>query len=224
MSSTAAKLIERAKVRADMVNSKFVSDETWLQWISDGYMALYDLLVGSFEDYYIAPPATLVVGADGVGTLPADFYKLRGIDDSSGLPLKPFSWEERNQVRADSFIGSGFSIVRYRLFGQTKVYFMSKDSAAGSYTLWYVPAASEVSSTSTVIDGINGWEDYISIDAAIKALMKEESAIKDLENERDAIVNRIITMGKNRDVSTSGRIVDVRPRGSSRFTYDGGFE
>lgn len=200
-------LIERAKQRCDMVNRNFVTSATWVDWASSAYKELYDLLLGAYgEDYYMSS-TTLTVSSGNSVSLPATFYKMRGLDDSSGCPLKPYNFNERNSQRR-GLNRFNTSRVRYRIQGGSIV-FTPNDQALGSYTLWYVPLAASLSSTSDTIDGINGWEDFIVHDMCINAAIKEETDPTPFQMKKAEIKERIEAMAVNRDLSNPGRVVDV---------------
>jgi hypothetical protein len=207
--ATLAQLRTQARQRADMVNSEFVSDSELNQYIQDSYAELYDILVGKFEEYYISEPLAFTV-ASGANTysLPADFYKLRGVDrllsGSDYVELEPFNFNERNKrsrLRPE--------YVRYRMLG-SKLYFTPEDAAAGSYRLWYVPKATTLSTDASTVDGINGWEVFVVTDAAIKCLQKEESDVSVLMAQKMELKKRIEEMAANRDAGASGQIADLR--------------
>lgn len=80
-----------------------------------------------------------------------------------------------------------------------------------------VPAGSSVAgflasawSDLTTLDGISGWEDYVVIDAAIKALGKEESDVTALMAEKEAMRMRIGAAAENRDASMPARVTDTQ--------------
>ena len=47
-------LKQRAQRRADMVNSSFVSDGEIKDYVNSSIAELYDFLVKSYEDYFVA--------------------------------------------------------------------------------------------------------------------------------------------------------------------------
>lgn len=59
------------------------------------------------------------------------------------------------------------------------------------------------------MDWINGWEEYIVVDAAIKALGKEESDVTVLGARKAALLQRIQSIAENRDQGAPGKTVDV---------------
>ena len=63
---------------------------------------------------------------------------------------------------------------------------------------------------STTIDGVSGWEEYIIIDAAIKAMGKEESDISLLAAQKLMMVKRLQDMAANRDAGNGSVVADVQ--------------
>lgn len=63
-------------------------------------------------------------------------------------------------------------------------------------------------SESTSIDGISGWEEYVVIDAALKAMGKEESDVSLLAAQKIAMHQRLIDMAANRDIAAPATVVD----------------
>src|SRR5260370_9159991 len=96
-----------ARRYADMENSSFVSDAELTIYAQTSHQELYDILLTTYgPDYFVANP--FLITTDGVAdtfALPADFYKLLGVDlQVSGtagpplgyyIPLRPFTWPDR---------------------------------------------------------------------------------------------------------------------------------
>jgi len=183
----------QAKQRADMVNSSFVTDPEWNTYISSAYKELYDLLVGAYgNDYYATFGSTQLT--DGVSTtyaLPVDFYKSLGVDQllaGRWTNVPPFSVTERNRVSA----------------------FAGQPAPAGiPFRLIYIPRPVALANDTDVVDGVSGWEDYIVVRAAAKALTKEESDVSVLANELTLLQQRIESMAENRDAGNPPCGVDA---------------
>jgi hypothetical protein len=62
---------------------------------------------------------------------------------------------------------------------------------------------------SATIDGISGWEEYIVIDAAIKAGIKQENDITGLEAQKLAMTKRIESMAEGRDLGQAHHVSDA---------------
>lgn len=70
-------------------------------------------------------------------------------------------------------------------------------------------AVCQMFSYTQTLDCFNGWEEYIVVDAAIKALGKEESDVTVLGARKAALVGRIQSIAENRDQGSAARTVDV---------------
>lgn len=61
----------------------------------------------------------------------------------------------------------------------------------------------------TTIDGVAGWEEYVIVDAAIKAMGKQESDVTLLAGRRQVLVERIEAMAEARDAGQAFHTSDV---------------
>lgn len=227
---TLAQLRTRVRERADMVNSQFVTDSELNGYINYSYKALYDLLVEAAEDYHLHSQ-TFTITSGNTHALPADFYKLRGVDDLSNTSapksIRKFNWNERNDYITDSLLVANvwdFSDVVYRVVG-SNLTFEPASNAQKTYRLWYVPVLATLSADSDTADGVQGWLEYVIVDSAIKCLIKEESDIAPLLAIKQEITERITRMRHNRDQALPEKISRVRNRRLAGFYgYGGGYE
>lgn len=177
-----------------MVNSSFVSTAEWTNYINGSYTELYGLLVTAFEDYYIASPFSITT--DGVNqdfALPTNpaMFKLLGVDlqaqaSQLWVTLKPYTFLERNSM--------GLVNTPVPAAGQT-------------LRLWYVPVLTALSADGDLtVDIINGWEEYIVVDAAMKAMAKEESDVSVLMARKQGLADRLNGEAANRDAGSPTRI------------------
>lgn len=210
----------RSRVRqiADMENSTFVSDSELLSYINDSAKKLHDILVSSNEDYStIILPFSISSG--NTSTLPSDCYKVRGIDYQYGgdwVPLRRFQFAER-----ESFNNKTRTVIdlSYRLIKDT-IYLLPEDKATGSYRLWYVPELPDLALDADTLDGKNGFEEYVILDAGIKCRIKEESDTKEMVQARDEALSRVTTMAQERDYGGPDRVADVRRYRDEDFYHD----
>ena len=129
-----------ARQRADMENSQFISDDEWRRMINRSYAELYDLVVTSAnsEDYFLKSDTISLLNGTASYDLPADFYKMRGVDINSGgtsTPLRRYNFSQRN-------VGSLYAIasdMRYHVQG-SKIFFNPTPSTTDTVTLWYIPS------------------------------------------------------------------------------------
>jgi hypothetical protein len=64
-------------------------------------------------------------------------------------------------------------------------------------------------SDAATLDGISGWEEFVVIDAAIKAGIKEESEISDLRIQKAEMLKDIEDMAEARDIGQAHHVSDV---------------
>jgi len=210
---TLAEIKTQARERADMENSSFISDTELLSYVNLSYAELYDLLVSRFEDYYTMDTTLVVASGASSVSLPADFYKLRGVDRSISsndwVAIPKFNFNNRNNRNTNvSRLMSGQFNVAYRIVGNS-LHLTPTDTAAGSYRLWYVPTYTKLVDSTDTVDGVNGWEEYIIVDVAIKMLAKEDSSVSHLMQQKQALIDRIESMAQNRDIDQPETISDV---------------
>lgn len=64
-------------------------------------------------------------------------------------------------------------------------------------------------SDATTVDGIAGWEEYVIIDAAIKAKIKRDLDFSGLKQQKDEMRMRIEAMAEGRDVGQASHVSDA---------------
>lgn len=203
---------------ADRVNSNFVTLPEWNTYINQSYFELYDLLVTLYEDYFLALPYTFTtVGNQSSYDLPSNFYKLMGVDcgqnvaNESRVNVNKFNFIDRNKYVYPSVTNTFFGVfnLRYRVLGG-KLHFIPVPSAGQIITVWFIPKLVQLLQDTDVVDGVSGWTEYIVVDAAIKALEKEESDTTALMVRKAALLKRIEDSGSKRDAGQPDTVSDVR--------------
>jgi hypothetical protein len=212
---TLGDLKTQVRQRADMENSQFVSDAELVGYINSAAQELYDVLTYKMEDYYTISGTVTTDGVADSFALPAAFYKLIGVDYSlAGMiqPMEKFNFQDRNNYRYNA------QLLRYRII-KNAITFKPTPSAQ-TITIWYVPAYTKMTVDADTFDGINGWEDIVVADAAIKCLLKEESDVSVLLAEKADLMARIDKVGNNRDMGKPEVVADVtRARLNYEFYY-----
>ena len=210
---TLADLRTRCRERSDMENSQFISPTELLSYINASYAELYDIMVSKFEDYYVTSSTFTIASGANTEALPTDFYKLRGvdykIDNNNYVAARKFNFSKRNALNNSTiYAGTGSREIQYRILGNN-LHLEPASNAPGDYKIWYTPIYTPLASESDTVDGINGFEEYIVIDVAIKMLAKEESSTTHLEREKVAMLERIEIMAQNRDYDQPEQIADM---------------
>lgn len=243
-----------AQQRADQVNSQFLTLPEWNANINNSLFELYDLLVQSYgEEYFTATPIIFNTNGstqiyplpDGVltftnaltnatGFVAPPFYKLMGVDlgPNSGpngwVTIKKFNFIDRNAFfypNTNSTLYGVFNM-SYRLLGNG-IEFIPLPSANQPVRLWYIPRMTMLlADTDYTSQGVSGWVEYVIVDAAIKAMQKEESDCSLLMSQKEQLKRRIEAASMNRDVGQPDTISNTRANTDwgGPFGMTGGFK
>jgi hypothetical protein len=146
--------------------------------------------------------------------LPPDFLSLLSVDVhiTQGSPVisaVAYQEEQRNIFR-NYPAASAWGLLRpvfYQL-QDGNISFIPVPQGAYQVTLNYVPTAPVLSDPDDHIDSINGWDEFIVLDAAIKCLIKagELATIQELKDSRERQRERIRAMAPRRDQHTAERV------------------
>jgi hypothetical protein len=235
---TLANIRTQAMQRADRVNSNFVTVPEWRNYINQAMFELYDLLITSYEDYFVAPPIAFVADGntylytlptgtntflDGINNAltvtPPPFYKLKGVDlalsnaNNAYVTVNKFNFSDRNRFLYPNTASTIYGVfnLQYRLLGTNQIEFIPTPSGGQIIRLWYVPRLKELlQDTDTTQMGISGWIEYVVVKAAYYALTKEEADTTSLVMQLVALQKRIEETAMNRDEGSPDTISDAR--------------
>lgn len=196
----------RVRQMSDMENSAFIGDLELASIINDSVKKLYDILVASNEDYNTLI-TTISITSGNTTALPVSCYKVRGVDarvSGEWTSIKRFQFQERSNYKWQRT----YRPVTYRLVSND-LHILPEDEAIGDYRIWYVPEQVDLVDDLDTIDGKNGFEEYVILDAAIKCRIKEESDTRELEQAKNEALSRVTAMAQERDYGGADRIADV---------------
>lgn len=230
----------RSQQRADRVNSNFVTLSEWNFFINQSYSELYDILIVSYEDYYIAP--RLQFQTDGTNYLYAlpngqnytsapALYKLYGVDlgldstTNAWATIKKFDFISRNRYVYPQITSTFLGVfnLQYRLVGGN-IMFIPTPASGQWVGLWYFPRLNTLLKDTDVMDGISGWTQYVIVRAAKYALDKEESDTSKLDQELAYLKQRIESSASNRDAGQPDTISNTRTRSETWGGWGGGYD
>lgn len=225
-----------AQQTADRVHSNFVTVPEWNNFINIAMFELYDLLITTYEDLYVATPIafpadgstflydlpnganTFNNGITGTPFTPSPFYKLLGVDlalntaNNAYVTVNKFNFADRNRFVYPNTASTIYGVfnLQYRLLGLNKIEFIPTPSAGQNIRLWYIPRLTELlQDTDTTDTGISGWIRYVVVRAAKYALDKEESDTSKLDQEILFLKTRIEESAANRDAGMPDTITNV---------------
>lgn len=222
--------------RADRVGSNFVTLPEWNEFIRLACYELYDLLIDTYDDYFVADPVKFNTNGtqaqyklpDGLTTFTNGFtgqtftapalYKLRGVDLAAGnanngfVTVGRFNFEDRNKYFYPNTASTMYGVfnLSYRLMG-SNIQFIPMPSGNQVIQLWYIPRLNQLlQDTDMTSMSISGWIQYVIVRAAKYALDKEESDTSQLDIEIQYLKTRIEAAAANRDAGEPDTIADTR--------------
>lgn len=227
----------QSQLRADKLNSLYLTIDEWNWNINQSANELYDILVDKYgDDYFFAPPLIVsLTGADyypipdgsnyPIAGIPSPaLYKLNGIDanisganlgpNAGWIPLSRSNWSDRD--RFTTWPGQAGALnniyqMSYRPMGSNIFLFPSNTNMV--VRIWYVPMLIQMlQDTDMLTFSISGWSEFVIVDAAMKAMIKEESLEKwnALAAMKSALIERIEVTAANRDVGQSNTVSNFR--------------
>lgn len=226
-----------AQLRADKLNSQYLTLDEWNSNINQSIYELYDILVSKFGDNYFFAPA-LLLQLTGLTSYPLPdgsnypvngvnspaCYKLSGVDlnisgqsssaNAGWVPLAKNNWSDRDRYTV--FPGQAGTLfygyqMSYRVMGNQLFVFPPNTNT--TLRLWYVPVMTQLLQDTDMLPfSISGWSEYVIVDAAMKAMIKEESLEKwnALSAIKQQQMMRIETQAANRDVDQPNTVSNTR--------------
>ena len=200
MAISVATLETRARTRADMVNSSFVTTTEGEQYVRDAYAELWEEVANVFQDWFITmgSSSTLTGGTEALSkfNVTADFGWLLHVEQDPGTTQRRYlsEFNRPNLPSGPIYVPVVGLTPFYRLEGKTIV-IEPYESAAGTFRIIYVPTATwdGIGDANDTMDTrLERWAQYVTIRAAIMYLHKEESSTEGLYGELAALKERIL--------------------------------
>ncbi len=235
-----------SQMKADRVNSEFVTMPEWNTFINLAMYELYDLLITQYEDYFMAPRARFLCdgssfryplpngvlefqGTDNADFIAQPFYKLLGVDlglntaNNAFVTVNKYNLIDRNNFVYPNNASQMYGVfnLRYRVIGNY-IEFIPNPAANQVIQLLYIPRLPQMlADTDITTLGFSGWLQYVIVRAAKYALDKEESNTSTLDQELLFLKKRIEETSMNRDAGQPDTISDTRSFGDGGFGYGG---
>lgn len=216
---TLTQLIADVRDRTDTENSQHVTDTQITRYLNQSIAALYALIVEQDEsDFVLQNTFTAIAGAEsstiektpGVATLP---YKILAVDviDANGLsyPVPRFMYGERGFLDTQDGTWGVLQRVHYQWRETSSLYWSPPWESPTLIRVTYVPSPADLVLGSDTYDGRAGWEEWVTLDASIRVLLKEESDASDFVRERATVEARILRQITARDRANPKRVRDV---------------
>lgn len=182
-----ADLQQRARQRADMVGSDFVSPSEVDGYCEQAWREFYMRLVSKYEDHFLERAGTPITTANGQAAyqLAVDILKFRGIRHRDDYYLSRIDPREIPDIstRARRAKPSAYWL-HGRLTGSIIIELEPLPNASYTLDYYYVPVRSLGDVVAGSLRIVAGWDEYIVLSAAIKMKDKEESDVSTLMSEK----------------------------------------
>lgn len=206
-------LVAQTRFYSDMVNTQFVTDNEIIGYIDRAYRDMYIRICEQNSGYFRTSAVISIVGGQDTYPLPADLYKLSGIDlnlDSNNtITITNINFNERNMLKSvysSICLSRGW---RYLISGENVIFSPAPDVSAG-FTCWYIPDPVTITPTTvSLVLTPSVVVDYLPICAAIKCLQKEESDYSELMSEKAILAEQIMRACASQDDNFPLKVTDM---------------
>lgn len=211
-------VITRAKQRSNLEGADaFITPQEWVDMANQSYAEWYDLVrLTTFGGQYFRSTAQLnTVAGTSSYPLPADHLGILSVDwyvagTSMVVNILPYQEEHRNVFR---FWPIGWLFNQPVFFQEwgPNINFLPTPQSQFTVAINYVPTAQRFGDPSQTFDSINGWEEWMVLDMAMKALAKDgqNDMIATLAPFREAQRARIEGAAASRDMGHAEVVHDV---------------
>lgn len=216
---TLLQLRTRVRQRADIESATSRHTDVEVNdHLNEAIAELNDVMRSAFDQNFFRSSTTFLTTGARTYSLPSDFLSMISVDIYSGsgtnnvrYSATKFQESQRNTYQA-AFAGyfAYGQPVMCRLYGNN-IDFVPTPNTGTLIGLNYVPTTLKLVLDSDTLDGVNGWEEYVILDAAIKCLIKDDGFEKVgvLEGRKSACMKRITDIMSERDSGQAERVNDV---------------
>jgi len=195
--------------------STWLTGAELLGYVNDSIAALQDfvLAIDPWQDDLIKNADVSFSSGNERVSFPDDCYRVYGVSIKDGTApdgyrvLEQASFEERY---SDGYENSGSkSALRWREAGD-KCYLIPRPNFSGQLRIEYAYAFPRYTDTSTQLDFVNSWHEWVVIDVCIKCCAKEESDPSVYMAQRKDVETRIAAGTKQeRDIKNAPKTVST---------------
>lgn len=227
---TRASLGLRAKQRANLEYSNFISPDELNQLVETSLAKLYNMLVGFYEDYFVKRENIQLVANQADYALPPNYMKLRQVyyRDTNGGEFLMSRYEISDITNfTNSTYAYGTWPVGYCIEDMRLVVYPRPQGNPTSLLVRYIPQYTPAVSDDQQIklQFANGWDEWVVNDVAIQIRNKAMMPAQELVQERAILEARLLHEAKNRNAGDAPKVRDTGFTGSrgrrNRFGWGG---
>lgn len=214
---TLQQLDDRVRERADQVYASSITTTEIYTHINDARRYVDDLIARCYGEDYRATSVTYVatVGAENrslSALTSGTFYKLlalSAVGPNGWQDCKPYSWRDRNALRANGVVLEPGEVYRYKIVGDNLSTLPVPVAATRMEMVW-IPQTVAMSSTTDSYDDGNGWSKLVVLKAAYAIKDKLEEDTSALAAEIAQEEQRIRESAPQRDAGEPMTVADVQ--------------
>ena len=197
--------------RTDNQNSSFITDDELLRYINTSYKELYNKLLKANSTYFMTETTINLVANQSAYTLPADFYKVQGVDiistTTEKITAKPYSFENRNR---QNYIRNQTSQFYWYIIQGDEIRFIPTPQLATSATLFYIPVTPTITAGTDTITSVNGGYQFLIADVCRRIAIKaEDSNVNEFVLEKREAIQDIMDNFATRDEGMPETVTDA---------------
>lgn len=197
---TTQDMLDEIRDLAD-VDEDYIGDTLLLRLLNTKLAGLYRRLVAVNKDLFleVTPTITTVVGTAAY-SLPADFWRPRGVDRQDGSRWRNmgrFNFSERNTYQD----ATEASAIRYSVMGQ-ELRLAPVPSSVFDIRVWYCPSAPTLvlpPASPSSWNGFCGYEELAVLDSVIMIKTKQEENVQAELLLRQAVIDDIMPVADDHD-------------------------
>jgi hypothetical protein len=186
--------------KADIENSgNHIPDTEVDEYINDSIRFLHSLLVDGTDGQLFAKNAGVLTK---LGTysyqLPSDFSQLVSVDIRSGSwYIRSTEADPQDYAQLTDYDNTGWYTPRRHFLrwnveqGRAELFIFPEPTATADVAVQYIPDAPTISLDSDTLKWPDFWYQWVVLDAAVSASIKEESVVQPLQMEREKVERRI---------------------------------
>lgn len=204
---TLQQLVDEVRQRANLENAdNFLTDAEVIRCINQSVRAWRDLLIeNQGQDFFVSNTTVALTGAASYAL--SGVYQVVGVSHTlNGIVnvLKPYNFADRGKFTTPG----GVSPARYRVQGANL--YVLPVVPSGTLNLSYIPYFTDLATlASDTLEVFNGWEEWIILDAAMKALEKESTDTSQLFARREMTERRLISQAQYQDRGMPESVSDI---------------
>lgn len=217
---TLALLRAEVRARADIENDPHVTDAEVDRFINQSAAALHEMIVLACEDDFTGTQVIPTIAGVATYEFDASFYKLISVEltvNGYTRQIDKWTWAQRALFLNVATWGLASQPISYKIVGRDNIMFAPVPDGVYSVRVWYVPASVDMTDPADTYDGRDGWEEWVVLDAAIKAKTKAEEDVRTLQAEREQVYGRIAKAFGTKDQARPDSVVSTVSSGNDPY-------